>query len=89
MEECEKTIKIWKLLVQKIWDDPSLKDQIMADPHKFFKEQGLLIPKSQEIEVHENKAEIMHLVIPKKPNKQLSDAVLSHIVAGIKIPRSE
>lgn len=84
MEDPGKTAKIWTLLIRKIWDDPSLKDQIRADPHKFFKENGLNISESQVIEIHENTPETIHLVIPEKPTKELSDEILSHIVAGIK-----
>lgn len=84
MEDPTKTIKIWTHLVRKIWDDPSLKDQIQSNPHKFFKENGLNIPESQVIEIHENSSKTLHLVIPEKPNKELTDEVLFHIVAGIK-----
>lgn len=84
MENLGKTAKIWTLLIRKMWDDPSLKDQIKADPHKFFKENGLDLPESQIIEIHENNPKTIHLVIPEKPSKELSDEILSHIVAGIK-----
>ena len=82
MEDPVKTIKIWSTLTRKIWDDPSLKDQLKADPHKFLKEKGLNIPETQSIEIHENSSETLHFILPEKPKRALSDEILFHIVAG-------
>lgn len=82
MEDPAKTVRLWSTLIRKIWDNPSLKDQLKADPHSFLKENGLTIHKTQSIEIHENSPETLHLILPEKPKRELSDEILSHIVAG-------
>jgi hypothetical protein len=82
MDDPVKTAKLWGTLIRKIWDDPALKDQLKSDPHHFLKDNGLTIPKSQFIEIHENTPETLHLILPEKPKRALSDEILSHIVAG-------
>ena len=83
MEDQTKWVKKWTDLVRKIWDDPSLKDELLSDPHKFLTQNGLEIPSSQAVEIHENSPDRLHLVLPEKPKRELSDEILSHIVAGI------
>lgn len=83
MESDLSQAKKWAMLIRKIWDDPSLKDVLLSDPHKFLKENGFEISETQTLEIHENTDSKFHLVIPQKPPKELSDEVLSHIVAGL------
>ena len=82
MEDPSKKAKNWTSIIRKIWDDPALKEQLKTNPHKFLKERGFNIPESQAIEIHENSSKKLHLVILEKPSKELSDEILSHIVAG-------
>ncbi len=82
MEDPAKTVKNWSTLIRKIWDNPALKDQLLADPHKFLKENGFNTTDTQAIEIHENSPKTLHLIIPEKPKRELSDEILSHIVAG-------
>ncbi len=74
--------KKWATIIRKLWDDPSLKEALLADPHKFLNENGFDISTTQTLEIHENTETKIHLVIPQKPPKELSDEILSHIVAG-------
>jgi len=82
MTKEETQAKKWSSLIRKIWDDPSLKEALLANPRQFLISKGFQFPESQAIEVHENTPECHHLVLPEKPPKELSDEVLSHIVAG-------
>lgn len=83
MEDQTQWVKKWTDLVRKIWDDPSLKEALLSDPRKFLTQSGLEIPSSQTVEIHENGPERLHLVLPEKLKRELSDEILSHIVAGI------
>lgn len=74
--------KKWATIIRKLWDDPSLKEALLADPHKFLNENGFDISTTKTLEIHENTETKIHLVIPQKPPKELSDEILSHIVAG-------
>ena len=79
--------KKWAAIVRKVWDDPTLKKPLLENPHKFLKENGMELPSSHTLEVHENTESHLHLVIPQKPPKELSDEILSHIVAGFHYSR--
>lgn len=83
MESDLSQAKKWAMLIRKIWDDPSIKEALLSDPHKFLKESGFEVKETQTLEIHENTDSKFHLVIPQKPPKELSDEVLSHIVAGL------
>lgn len=82
MDDPSKTAKLWGTLIRRIWDNPALKDQLKSDPRKFLKDNDLEIPESQIIEIHENTPETLHLIIPEKPKRALTDEILAHIVAG-------
>jgi len=81
-KEISPQIKNWNKIIRKIWDDPSLKESLLQNPHAVLKENGIDLPENMEINIHENSENCMHFVIPKKPSKELSDEFLSHIVAG-------
>ena len=82
MKDSSSNIKKWTALVRKIWDDPSLKQAVLADPHKFLSDNGFEISKSQAIEIHENTPNTLHLILPGKPSRDIPDETLIHIVAG-------
>lgn len=82
MDDPAKTAKLWAALIRKIWDNPALKEELKRDPHKFLKESGLELSLSQAIEIHENTPQTLHLILPEKPKRELSDEILAHIVAG-------
>lgn len=69
-------------MVRKVWDNPNLKEAVLANPRKFLISNGFEIKESQAIEVHENTPSTLHLILPEKPSREISDETLSHIVAG-------
>lgn len=83
MKDQYANVNKWALIVRKIWDDPDLKKELLADPRKFLTEKGLEFPESQTIEIHENTEQTLHLILPEKPPREIPDEILSHIVAGI------
>ncbi len=82
MKNSSSNVKQWTALVRKIWDDPGVKDLVLADPHKFLSDNGFEIHESQAIEVHENTPNTLHLILPEKPSRDIPDEILNHIVAG-------
>jgi len=82
MKDSSSNIKKWTALVRRIWDDPSLKEAVLADPHKFLSDNGFEINESQTVEIHENTPNTFHLILPEKPSRDIPDEILSHIVAG-------
>ncbi|MCP5505971.1 MAG: NHLP leader peptide family natural product precursor [Chlamydiales bacterium] len=82
MDDPAKTAKLWGTLIRRIWDNPALKEELKRDPHKFLKESGLELSTSQAIEIHENTPQTLHLILPEKPKRELSDEILAHIITG-------
>jgi len=78
-----KQARIWAQIIRKIWDDPSIKTELMDDPRSFLEEYGLDLSVHQALHILENTDTHLHLVIPQKPPKEISDEILSHIVAGL------
>ena len=72
----------WIALVRKSWDDPSLKEAALADPKGFLISHGFEGLETQTVEIHENTENTLHLTLPEKPSRDISDELLSHIVAG-------
>lgn len=81
-KEISSQIKNWNKIIRKIWDDPTKKEQLLQNPQKTLRENGINISDSTEIHIHENSESERHFVLPQKPSKELSDEFLSHIVAG-------
>ena len=81
-KEISSQIKNWNKIIRKIWDDPTQKEKLLQNPQKTLRENGINISDSTEIHIHENSESERHFVLPQKPNKELSDEFLSHIVAG-------
>jgi len=77
MKDHDSLGKKWASIVRRIWDDPNLKD-----PRAFLEANEVEIPKSQIVEIHENKEGTLHLIFPEKPPRDIPDEILSHIVAG-------
>jgi Nitrile hydratase, alpha chain len=53
-------------LIESCWRDPAFKKQLLASPRTVLKQEGIDVPAELTIKVHENTAEVMHLVVPAK-----------------------
>lgn len=74
--------KTWKKIILALWDEPDLKQSLLENPEETLSKLGFKTPHNQSVKVHENTQNTLHLVIPQKPEGELTDEVLSHIVAG-------
>ena len=74
--------KKWKKILLAIWDDPNLKHSLLNHPEETLSKLGFKPPHNQSVKIHENTQDTLHLVIPQKPDTQLTDEALAHIVAG-------
>ena len=74
--------KKWKKILLAIWDDPNLKNSLLKNPEETLSKFGFKAPDNQSIKIHENSDDTLHLVIPEKPDAELTDKVLADIVAG-------
>jgi hypothetical protein len=75
--------KVGQLLI-KVWEDPTFKRRLVADPRAVLQEHGLPLPDGQAVRVVEDTAETVHLILPPKPAEgELSDEQLEQVTGGM------
>ncbi len=65
----------------KCWADEGFKQQLLTAPHETLKAEGLELSEGLTIKVHEDAADINHLVIPAHPT-ELSEEELDGVSGG-------
>ncbi len=78
----EEFAKKWAQVVAKAWTDEKFKEQLLKNPAKTLATMGIEIPVGQKIEIHAGTNKVVHLVLPPKPEKDLSEQELSKIAGG-------
>lgn len=74
--------KAWAKVVAKAWVDEEFKKKLLKNPEKVLKEMGIAIPRGVKLELHEQKAKKVHLILPAKPAGVLSEQELRAVAAG-------
>ncbi len=69
-------------IVRRAWRDPAFKSQLLASPRDVLAMAGIDIPDGVTIEVHENDAGTVHLVLPSPPRQELSEEELEDVAGG-------
>ena len=78
----EERGKQYGQLVAKAWSDEGFKARLLANPKAAMAEVGMDAPEGVEIEVVESTQEKAYLVIPPKPDGELSDEDLDKVAGG-------
>jgi hypothetical protein len=69
-------------IIKKAWADEDFKQQLVSDPHKAIEEKtGVGIPKNVKINVVEESATLVYLVLPVNP-ENLPDEMLDAVSGG-------
>ena len=74
--------KAYGKLVAKAWEDEAFKADLLADPMRVFKDNGIEVPHGIEIRMVENTADTMHFILPPEPSDELSDEQLAGAAGG-------
>ena len=70
-----------RALVDKACEDEEFRDQLLTDPKSAIRQElDIELPASLSIQVHEDSAETVHLVLPASP--KLSEAQLTRVAGG-------
>ena len=77
MAGSDNIAKVHAQIVARSWRDPAFKRKLLKAPAAALKEAGIATPKGMRIKVHENTLSTLHMVIPAKPKKPISEEELS------------
>lgn len=73
MADRSEFAKSWSRLVAEAWHDDDLKGRLLADPAAVLEEHGIEVPEGRALKTHENTHDVIHLVIPTKPPREIGD----------------
>ena len=79
----EEQGKQYGQLIAKAWSDEEFKARLLANPKDAMAEVGMDVPEGVEIEVVESTQEKVYLIIPPKPDGELSDDDLDKVSGGL------
>jgi hypothetical protein len=77
----QEDYKKWQKIVAKSWEDEKFKKELIANPEKVLKENGLNIAAGKKFQVHENSETMTHLVLPLK-QAVIEEVDLSKVSGG-------
>jgi len=60
--------RTWARIVAQAWADENFKARLLADPAAVLSEAGLNVPAGVGLQVLENTANVVHLVLPPPPS---------------------
>jgi hypothetical protein len=63
----------WSRLIAESWRDDSLSARLRTEPAAVLQELGIEIPAGRSLRVHQNTDDVINLVIPTKPPRELAD----------------
>ena len=78
----EEFSKKYAEVIAKAWSDEGFKKKLLENPNETLKEFGVPIPEGVTFHIHENGSGTCHLILPKKPEGELSDEELKKASGG-------
>ncbi len=69
-------------IVAKAWANDGFKQRLFGDASAVLREEGVEVPPGVEVRVVEDTARVFHLVLPLKPDTELTDEQLNSVVGG-------
>lgn len=75
--------EIYSKVIAKAWSDPQFKEKLLKNPESTLQAEGFEIPQGTKIILHENTDKELYLVIPQKPEGELTDEQLEAVSGGL------
>jgi hypothetical protein len=69
-------------VVARALTDNDFKQRLKDDPHAALADHGIHIPRDKQINVIENTADTVHLVLPAEPEGEISEEDLADVFGG-------
>ena len=79
----EQQAKQWGQIVAEAWQDDDFKKRLMANPSAVLKQRGMDVPGGVQVRVVENNDQVVHLLLPAKPQDELSEEALDAVAGGL------
>ena len=70
--------------IARAWAEPEFKARLMTDPKTALAEMGVQVPEGVSVTVSENNRGEWHLVLPPKPEGELSQQDLEKVAAAVR-----
>ncbi len=72
----------FRAIVMRSWRDADFKARLLSDPRNTLAEAGMHIPAGVTITILEDDPETLHLVLPTRPQGDLSPEELERVAGG-------
>ena len=69
-------------VIAKAWSDEGFKKKLLKNPNETLKEFGVSMAEGVTFHIHENASGTCHLILPKKPEGELSDQDIPKLIRG-------
>ena len=69
-------------VIAKAWSDEGFKKKLLENPNETLKEFGVPMTEGITFHVHENDSGSCHLILPKKPDGELSEDDIKRLRGG-------
>lgn len=75
--------KQFSQIIARAWTDEAFKARLLREPATVLRENGISVPDGVEVRVLENTKKVFHLVLPRRPDGELSEEHLDKVSAAI------
>lgn len=70
-------------IAAKAWADEGFKTRLLREPAQVLREHGISVPDGVEIRIVENTDRVVHLVLPPRPEEELTEEQLARVTGGM------
>lgn len=70
-------------IVAKTWADEAFKARFLSEPVQVLKEHGIDVRDGVEVRVVENTKDVVHIVLPARPEQELTEEQLEGLSGGM------
>jgi len=74
--------KEYAQIIARAWADEGFKARLLREPAKVLRESGISVPDDVEVRVVENTGNVIHFVLPARPDEELSEEQLGNVSAA-------
>jgi Nitrile hydratase, alpha chain len=72
----------WTRAVSRSWSDAAFKKRLLANPREALRDAGVDIPSHVQVNIAEDSASVINLVLPADPTGELSSRQLEGVAGG-------